>query len=89
MNSLILVFSLECHHLTCLEQKICSSWTKVTTIFSINPILMIGLSHNVASGNVITQFIIYKVMKYRKILINIVHILKGVVFHSCENAVKI
>ena len=43
------------------------------------------ISYDVASESEITPFIIYKVMKYRKILIKYNAYLKKAVFHSREN----
>ena len=48
-------------------------------------VLLSHLSYNVASGSGITPFIIYKVMKYRKILIKYNAYFKKAVFHSREN----
>ena len=43
------------------------------------------LSYDVASGSEIMPFIIYKVIKYRKILIKYNAYFKKAVFHSREN----
>ena len=43
------------------------------------------LSHDIAPRSEITPFVIYKVMEYRKNVLNVMHIFKKTVFHSREN----
>ena len=45
----------------------------------------VALPHSAVGWSVVCDFIIYKVMKYRKILINYNAYFKKAVFHSCEN----